>query len=166
VRVVLPGNAAPPENPAVGGITGGWSAATCVICLSGLATWQLAAALRRLMAAAETGGSGPIRLELGACQGLDSTMLGLLCQFARKLILHRPSERVCAQFREMGIFDRFAIDASAAPETDTPLAVTLEASSAASSDLILSAHEALMEASEANRQRFQGVVGSFSARKH
>ena len=165
VRVVLPVNVPQGEAAAPGLIAGGWSAATCVIRLSGLATWQMAVTMRRLIGAAETGGTGPIRIELGDCQGLDSTMLGLLCQFAKKLVLHRASERVCAQLREMGIFDRFQISETAAPETDTSLAVTLDASSATSSDLILSAHEALMEASEENRQRFQGVVGSFSARK-
>ena len=165
VRVVLPVTVPQTKTPAPGVIAGGWSAATCVIRLSGLATWQLAPAMRRLIASAETGGTGPIRIELNDCQSLDSTMLGLLCQFAKKLIIHRPSERVCAQFREMGIFAYLQISDEAAPETDTPLAVTLDASSAASSDLILSAHEALIEASEENRQRFQGVVSTFSSRK-
>ena len=166
VRVVLPENS--PSKPIIapGGITGGWSATTCVICLNGLATWQVAPAVRRLISLAESEGTEPIRVDLANCQSLDSTMLGLLYQFAGNLVLHQPSERVCEQLREMGIFDHLRLSAQATPAIDSPLAVAQDATRAACSDLILSAHEALMEASEENRRRFQGVVDSFGARPH
>ncbi len=158
VRVVLPGHIPQAQITAPGRITGGWSAATCVIRLIGLVTWQVTPAIRRLIVTAETEGTGLIRIELVDCQALDSTMLGFLCQIARKIVLHRPSERVCAQFREMGIFEHFQISEAAAPEMDTPLAVSLNDSPPVYSDLILSAHASLMETSEENRQRFQAVV--------
>lgn len=164
VKVVLPTAVAPISISMPGNIAGGWSAATCVIRLGGLATWQVGPAFRRLITKAETEGTGPIRVELVDCQALDSTMLGIIYQYAKKLILHRPGERVRAQLREMGIFEHFQISEAAAPDTDTPLAVSLDATPAACSDLILSAHEALMEASEENRRRFEDVVGSFEAR--
>jgi len=164
VRVVLPSNTPPAPPLATGRITGGWSAATCVIGLSGLVTWQIAPAMRQLLALAETGGTGPIRVELVDCQALDSTMLGLFCQFAKQLVFHRPTERVCAQFREMGIFGRLAITDAPAPTTDTPLTVKGDATPAASSDLIQAAHLALIDAAEENRPRFQDVVDSFETK--
>ena len=165
VHVVLPSRVTQRLTTAPGEIAGGWSAATGVIRLSGLATWQLAPAMRGLFAAAEAEGTGPIRVELADCQSLDSTMLGLLYQFAKKIILHRPNERLCAQFREMGIREHLQISEGAAPETDTPLSVISEAGREACSDLILSSHAALMEANEENRQRFQDLVGSLSAER-
>ena len=164
VRVVLPAASAASPSSSPGNITGGWSMASCVIRLSGLATWQVAPVIRRLIRTAETEGTGLILVELAECQALDSTVLGLLYQFAKKLILHRPNERVCGQLREMGIFEHFKISEQGAPEIDTPLDVAMDASSAACSDLILSAHEALSEASEENRLRFQDVVSSFEAK--
>jgi len=166
VRVVLPSAVVPTISQTPGNIAAGWSAATCVIRLSGLTTWQVATAVRRLITKAESEGTGPIRVELVDCQALDSTMLGIIYQYAKKLVLHRPGERVRAQLREMGIFEHFQISGEAAPETDTPLAVNLNATPAVCSDLIVSAHEALMEASEDNRRRFQDVVGSFGAKSH
>lgn len=162
VRVVLPVAVTHPNASAPANIVGGWSAASCVIRLHGLATWQVAPAIRHLIATAESEGNGPILVELVECQALDSTVLGLFYQFAKKLVLHRPSERVLAQLREMGIFEQFKISEKAAPVIDTPLDVAAEATSSACSDLILSAHEALMEASEENRERFRDVVGSFA----
>ena len=167
VRVVLPVSVVPLATAAApGGITAGWSASTCVIRLSGLATWQIAPAIRRLIAKAEAEGTLPIRIELADCQALDSTLLGICYQFAPKIVLHRPSERVRAQFQEMGIWDLFQTSIVATPETDIALDVTLDATPGACSDLILSAHEALMGASEENRLRFKDVVGAFAAKPH
>ena len=164
VRVVLPSAVAPLAGPMLGNIAGGWSAATCVIQLRGLATWQAAPATRQLISRAETEGTGPIRVELVDCQALDSTMLGILYQFAKKLIIHRPGERVCAQLREMGIFEHFQMSGEPSPVIDTPLTVNMDVTPAACSDLILSAHEALMATSEENRRRFQDVVGALAAK--
>jgi serine phosphatase RsbU (regulator of sigma subunit) len=167
VRVVLPSAVVPVISTMPGNVVGGWSAATCVIRLRGMATWQAAPAIRQLVAQAETEGTGLIRMELVDCQALDSTILGILYQYAKKLILHRPSERVCAQLREMGIFAQFQISEQAAPETDTSLAVNLDGvTPAAYSHLILSAHGALMEASEENRRRFQDVMGALGDESH
>ncbi len=160
VRVVLPSTVSRMQKTSSGGITGGWSAATCVIQLNGLGTWQIAPAMRGLIAAAESAGTGVIRVELTGCQALDSTMLGLLYQFAQKIVLHQPNARVRAQLGEMGILNCFQLSDDPVPETDTPMSVSAEASRETYVEVILSAHEALMETSDENRRRFQEVVGS------
>jgi hypothetical protein len=89
-------------------------------------------------------------------------MLGLLYQFAGKIVLHRLGERVQAQLREMGIYDYFEMSGVAAPEIDTPITVTPEANQAVCADLILAAHESLMAVSDENKSKFQEVVASFA----
>jgi len=166
VRVVLPATVTPTAHTMPGGITAGWSAATGVIHLSGLATWHVAPAMRWLIGKMEREGTGPIQVELADCQALDSTMLGIFYQFAGKLVLHRPGERIRAQLQEMGIAERFQTSEAPTPIIDTPLEVATEATPTVCTDLILSAHEALMETSEENRRRFQDVVDSFAVKAH
>ena len=166
VRVVLPPRIAHTgESNSGSSIHGGWSAATAVIHLTGLTTWRAAPAMRDILAQADSQATGLVHVEMANCQALDSTMLGLLYQFASKLALHRASERVVAQLREMGIYGYFQFSEAAAPEIDTPITVTLEANQAAYAEMILSAHESLMEVSDENKQRFEGVVASFAAKR-
>ena len=147
-----------------GRIRGGWRGKICIATLSGLVGWQLAPMFREIVKQAKESQAISLRVDLSECEALDSTMLGLLLQVAREVVLHQPSGRVVGQFHEMGVLDQFNIshDACPAPEAEMPLKGELRGDC---SELILSAHEALMEASASNRQRFKDVVASFKQEK-
>ncbi|HUT24988.1 MAG TPA: PP2C family protein-serine/threonine phosphatase, partial [Sumerlaeia bacterium] len=148
-----------------------------VIRISGKGTWHLGQALRTRLASlrGEADGVGeadrvgeaahgpprsaaPIHVDLAACESLDSTVLGLLHQFADEILLHQPCERVSSQLSELGLLDRLKISDRPAPKPDRLFLMPAGLAAKDPSDLILSAHESLMDASEENRRRFRAVV--------
>lgn len=163
VRMVMPGRLRffPPEGR--GRIKGGWTGQNCIIRLGGLATWQLASSFREMIKRAGTDGAASLHVDLAECEALDSTIAGLLLQYAGMLTLHQMGARVAAQLREMGVLERFTVSHEPCPPFESPIAIEPSVSREACSELILAAHEALMEASANNRQRFGEVVASLRA---
>ncbi len=158
IKIVMPERLSEPPTNTRGQIHAGYCDATCVIQLHGLMTWQMAAALREMMLQAKERVAPPFRINLSKCSGMDSTMLGLLLLHASEVILHAPGVRVTSQLEEMGILQLFKVDKEQGPQPEVAMAITPDAPQPACTDLILSAHEALMEASLNNRQKFTDVV--------
>ena len=146
----------PPETR--GRIKGGWREKVCIIRLAGVATWQLAATLREMLGKAKSDAATAVQIDLGECEALDSTMLGLLLQHVGEITLHQPPSRIVGQLHEMGVLGLFEIDHTPCPPPQAPLPIEPGDMRETCSDLILSAHEALMEASASNHQRFKEVV--------
>lgn len=150
----------PDRKGGKGAIRGGWHLRDCVIRLTGLATWQLAPVFREMVKRAKARGAGSIQVDLAGCEAMDSTMLGVLLQHSREITLHLPGLRVVEQLREMGVLEQFQRSHDPCQPFDSPIAIEPGEASEACSELILLAHEALMDASESNRRRFEDVVAS------
>ena len=103
-------------------------------------------------------GATPIHIDLAECESVDSTILGLFHQYAEAVILHRPVEKVRSQFAGLGLQERFTVDDEPPPEGDALQDEAVEPGEGDPSDLILAAHESLMDSSDDNRQRFRAVV--------
>jgi hypothetical protein len=128
-------------------------------------TWQLAPALREMLLQAKDRATTPYHIDLAECEAMDSTMLGLLLQHADTFTLHQPRQRVIAQLHEMGVLHLFTISQSPCPQPQVAMDITPNDTPQACSDLIISAHEALMEASTSNRQKFEDVVKTLRDQK-
>lgn len=165
VKIVAPGNPRPTGTGARGQISGGFRDDTFVVQLSGLVTWQFGPAFRELLDQAKSRAMPPSLVDLAACEALDSTMLGLLLQHAGEIVLHQPGVRVVEQLHEMGVLPHFTISYRECPQPKVAMAVPAADAHPACSELILSAHEALMEASAENRQKFKDVVDSLREEK-
>jgi len=158
VKIVMPEKLPDVHTDVRGQIHAGFRDKTCTVQLSGVMTWQLAPALREMLHQAAERATPPFHLDLSACEAMDSTMLGLLLQHAGELILHQTGKRVIAQLHEMGVLHLFTLSQAACPQPQVAMAITPDKTQQACSDLIISAHEALMEASASNRERFKDVV--------
>lgn len=166
VKVVLPSRIQRALPPMRGGVLGGWGDGECVIALSGVATWQQAPLFRAIVKKADEESAGVIHVDLADCQGVDSTITGQLFQLAPRVILHQPGKRPSAQLREMGVLSHFQVLGSPAPAIASEIvAGSPDASREACSDLILSAHEALMRVSDENKRRFSGIVQAMRSRE-
>jgi len=158
VKIVIPEKLANVRTDVRGQIHAGFREKTCIVQLSGLMTWQLAPALREMLDQPSDRATPPFHVDAAACAAMDSTMLGLLLQRAETLILHQPGKRVLSQLLEMGVLHLFNISKEPCPHPQVAMAITPNETQPACSDLIISAHEALMEASASNRERFKDVV--------
>ena len=158
VKIVMPEKLPDVHNEMRGQIHAGFREKTCIVQLSGLMTWQLAPALREMLQQAGERATPPFHIDVSACEAMDSTMLGLLLQHAGELILHQAGKRVVGQLHEMGVLHLFTLSQAACPQPQVAMAITPNDTQQACSDLIISAHEALMEASASNRERFKDVV--------
>jgi serine phosphatase RsbU (regulator of sigma subunit)/anti-anti-sigma regulatory factor len=164
VRIVMPEKIRHALTNTNGVVTAGWHETICVIRLSGLATWPLAPAMREMISMGKERSRDPLHVDIADCEAMDSTILGLLLQHASEMVLHQPVKRVVSQMHEMGLLSLFNISNEACFIPDTSMDVTPNATQQAASEIILSAHEALMEASESNRQRFKGVVDTLKSK--
>lgn len=161
VKVVTPAAASVRARTAGGGrIRGGWRGRDCIIRCAGLLTWQQAPVLRELTKQATAEGCASIAIDLAECESMDSTMLGLLLQIAGEVVLHKPTSRVVGLLYELGMLAQFTISHEFCPTAEKEIAPTPGGGGEAPADIILSAHEALMEVSATNRQRFKEVVES------
>lgn len=165
VKVVMPDKLRHVRTDVRGQIHAGYREKTCVIQLSGVMTWQLAPALREMITQAKDRATPPFQADLSQCEAMDSTMLGLLLQHSQDLVLHQPGKRVVGQMHEMGVLHLFTISHDPCPQPQVAMAITPNDTQQACSELILSAHEALMEASASNRQKFKDVVDSLRHQK-
>ena len=158
VKVLLPDGLRHIRTDARGRVQGGWHDQLCIVVAAGTVTWQVAPALREIIRQGLERSSPPIHIDLSACDSMDSTALGLLLQHASSVVLHRPQKRVVGQLHEMGVLHLFTISHEPAADVEVPIPVAPNDTQEACSELILSAHEALMEASASNRQKFKDVV--------
>jgi sigma-B regulation protein RsbU (phosphoserine phosphatase) len=160
-----------PEKVSVGGssthgqVHGGFVDQTCVLQLSGVMSWQLAPTFREMLHLAKNRAAPPFHLDLTRCESMDSTMLGLLLLHASELILHQPGARVIDQLHEMGVLHLLTISHETCPQPQVVMDITPKKSQMACSDLILCAHEALMDASASNRKKFKDVVETLRDQK-
>jgi sigma-B regulation protein RsbU (phosphoserine phosphatase) len=160
VKILMPDKMRHASTDTRGRAQAGWHDKTCVIKLAGVATWPLAPAVREMVIQGKSRSADPLHIDLAECEAMDSTILGLLLQNATELVLHQPSSRVVAQLHEMGVLALFNISHDICVTPETAMAISSTSSQQACSELILSAHEALMEASVSNRQRFKDVVNT------
>jgi hypothetical protein len=72
---------------------------------------------------------------------------------------------VIGQLHDMGVLHLFNITHEPSPTIEIPIPVAPNDTQQACSELILSAHEALMEASATNRQKFKDVVEALKHQK-
>jgi serine phosphatase RsbU (regulator of sigma subunit)/anti-anti-sigma regulatory factor len=158
VKIVMPERLSEMETGVRGQIRAGFTDKTCVVQLTGLMTWQMAAALREMLRQAKERATPPFHIDLSKCDGMDSTMLGLLLLQAGDVILHALGKRVTSQLQDMGVLHLFTVKDDPGPHPEVTMAITSSESQQACTDLILSAHEALMEASVNNREKFKDVV--------
>lgn len=160
VKIVMPDKLRPVRPRARGQMHAGFRDNTCIVQVSGVVTWQFGPALRDMLDAAGARATPPFLIDLAECEALDSTMLGLLLQNTAGLVLHQPGRRVFGQLHEMGVLRLFTISHEPCPRPQVAMALTPSGTQQACSDLILSAHEVLMEASASNREKFKDVVDS------
>lgn len=165
VKIVMPERLRHIRTDTRGRIQGGWHDEICVVNLAGIVTWQVAPALRETLRQGRERASPPVHIDLAECEALDSTTLGLLLQNSSDLVLHQPGKRVIAQLHEMGVLHLFTITHERCPTIQIPIPVAANDTKQACSELILSAHEALMEASSSNREKFQQVVDALRTQK-
>lgn len=158
VKIVMPEGLRPVRAETRGQIHAGFRDRVCIVQFKGLTTWQLAPALREMLHSAKDRATPPFLVDLSECDALDSTMLGLMLQQVEELVLHQPGKRVVGQLHEMGVLHQFAISYEPCPRPEVAMAITPSVPPQACSDLILSAHETLMDVSASNRQRFKDVV--------
>jgi hypothetical protein len=81
-----------------------------------------------------------------------------LLLYSTELTLHQPGDRVIGQLHEMGVLHLLNISHDPCPHLHVAMSITPEEMPRACSELILSAHEALMDASASNREKFKDVV--------
>lgn len=135
--------------------------------VEGRATHAIAPALRRCLTELEEGGARSFRLDLGGCSYVDSTFLGVLAGCCLRL-RDRPNARFmitaisprCQEgLRTLGV-DRFcqiATDTVEPPHELHQLPVPKEMGDAWA-DVVLEAHQALVQVDEANAERFDDVI--------
>ncbi|MFP4382179.1 MAG: PP2C family protein-serine/threonine phosphatase [Candidatus Sumerlaeia bacterium] len=165
VKFVLPEDFRRVQPAARGAIAGGWTNNHFAIRIEGLGSWQLAPRLRDLFQEALNKKAEKINLDMHECQALDSTMLGLMFQLAPSITMNRPTSRVREQLDEMKILDRFTISEEAVDLPEKRVQLRSSLSQSDYSDLMITAHEALMGVSEENRNRFQKVVDGLKEKK-
>ena len=107
-------------------------------------------------------------LDLGACELMDSTFMGMLTSVAfqlrevqsGKLRVVRANERNFSLLESLGLDHLFHVEPEPAPNAPSALKVASAASTTPEEQktAILIAHEALVEADPRNAVRFQDVI--------
>jgi len=163
VKIVMPDKLRHIRTDTRGRLEAGWREKQCIIRLIGAMTWQLGPTLREMFLQGKERSTLPLHIDLAECETMDSTTLGLLLQHAEEVVLHLPGSRVVSQLHEMGVLPLFTISHEPSQRPNVPMAIAPNDTQKACSELILSAHEALMEASATNKQRFKAVVDTLRA---
>lgn len=133
--------------------------------VSGRGTLSIGPPLREFIQHAEQSGVREAVLDLGECDSMDSTFLGLIAGFAMRLrraggrmLAISPGERVQRLFRTLGV-DRLLEVAARPPSEATGAGEVLgPASVNGARETLLEAHETLASISEENRERFRDVI--------
>jgi len=130
-------------------------------------TAALCADLRGLVFARfeQTPGVEAMWIDLSACEYMDSTFMGLLVAFnkrlararGKKLTLVQPSAVARDLLEGLGISS--LVEIIDEPVAFPPGMKNIVKTTASSAELLLSSHENLMELSEENRKKFSGLHG-------
>ncbi len=135
-----------------------------LIQILGLGTLKFGPALRQFIEEAESAGVHEAVVDLSCCESLDSTMMGLFAGFGLRLrrgggrlVLSAPNERVGRLLHTLGV-DRVAEVSASAAEGAADVVPLEGGGGPAANKAILEAHESLIEADEANRERFRDVI--------
>jgi len=141
------------------------------ICVLGRASFNCSADFKQLVYRLLETGCRDYTLELAECTIMDSTFLGILVHFARKLpepqsatpklILRNPSPRIVDLISSLGMEDYFQV--TEGPPLNTTACREIPESNSASkkiesTKIALEAHETLMEANPENVARFKDVT--------
>jgi len=143
----------------------GWQDGICMIRLVGEMSWQLGGAFQEVVEEAQEAQALATYVDLSECDSLDSTMLGLMNAYGGRLAISAPRERVGRQLVELGVAKRLRVTEEPLPEVHTLVRLTPEMNREQRAHMMLEAHESLLNLSEDNRQRFEGVVDSLRKRK-
>lgn len=164
VHIVEPATPSATLAPSAAHLLEGWHGDECVLAVRGRATWRLAPSLCAAIAEAIDLHARLIHLDLAPCAQLDSTILGVLHQYASRLTLHRPSERLLSAFQELEILPHLHFGDQPLPQVELVECPVAELSREEQRRLMLSAHESLAEASEANRAQFDSAIATLRKR--
>ncbi|MGQ0507948.1 MAG: STAS domain-containing protein [Myxococcaceae bacterium] len=135
--------------------------------IEGRATHQLAPALRRCLSDLEASGAHAFRLDLGNCTYVDSTFLGVLAGCCLRLrdqpdshfAISAISPRCLEGLRALGVerYCQMELESSPRPQALHQLPAPA-ATGDAWADVVLEAHQALVQVDEANAERFDDVI--------
>jgi len=109
-------------------------------------------------------------VDLSECDYMDSTFIGVLAGInkrlrkgGKRLILVAPREECVKLLRGLGVYSLFSVTDAASAPVPGPLE-RLSAGEDTSAELLLRAHEELMELSPENRKRFEVLQGILRAK--
>jgi serine phosphatase RsbU (regulator of sigma subunit)/anti-anti-sigma regulatory factor len=139
-------------------IASGWKDNTCVIRIAGEATWQEGPGLISAICQAKSRECCKLIIDMSECDCLDSTLLGLVYQMSREIEVFGMNDRVTRQFRELGILQKLQQTDQPPPKSLMAYEPPPDISPRERAQLVLAAHETLMDSSEENQKRFEGVV--------
>lgn len=147
-----------PTSPADAYVAQGWTTNALILRLVGRVTWKQGPVFQSLVDKARARGMERTYLDLSHCLSLDSTMLGLIHQAADAVVICDMKAHVAEQMRELGILDHLQVSAAPAPEATFTVAAGEELGAASHAEMMLDAHEDLIQLSEDNQRRFSDVV--------
>lgn len=111
-----------------------------------------------------------IFVDLSSCEYMDSTFIGLLVVFNKRLARHgnrfsliKPRKICVTLLENLGVYNLFDMAAEPYPLFPENMEVVSETEEI-SSELLLKAHEELMELSPENRKRFEALHGILKAK--
>jgi anti-anti-sigma regulatory factor len=139
------------------------------IALSGRVTWTFADALLESGSAVLDAGRRLV-IDLGACEQLDSTLLGTLHELFERgseldIVLQNVSDALRASFEELSmepVLSRIVAKPLPLPEVWQPIERSAH-SLVRQRQRLLKAHEVLASLSEENREEFQSVIDALRA---
>lgn len=143
--------------------------ATVYVRASGLANMKNAPTLHGFLEAEEANGMTKVCLDLGACLGMDSTFMGLMVEFARRLedvqgrlVIVNPGPRNLALLNMLGVDEvvRIVERCDAPPATFHDLTSEPTLSTRERMQLIRSAHDHLVQLNDANQQKFSAFLAA------
>lgn len=158
IKIVRPDEFHVASPRAEGRIAAGWAGNLCVIRLTGKVTWQQGHALRQTFRHALERPAEAIHIDVSHCQALDSTAIGILFEHADYAVFHGMGGRIAEVLHELGVLPRFRVSEAPPPDAVLTHIDPAQISRALVSDMILHAHETLLQVSDANRDRFAPVV--------
>jgi len=140
------------------------------VCLrvAGKANFACSAEFKKAVETLRARGHTRFLIDLTECSTMDSTFIGVLAGFARRLRsvqtqtapveLAHASERIRQQIDNLGVLPLFKLSGTAPPEASYQSLPPIPASKQELSRLSLEAHRTLMELHPGNVPRFQDVT--------
>lgn len=132
--------------------------------VAGRARYDLAHALRDFLSSPRHRTVVSLRLDLGACESMDSTFMGVLAMLGSRadgpsVVLVNAGPKLRGQLAQLGIAHLFAFESTqVATQGWVPLPVAGAMAGPAIQSTVRDAHVALGDVDPANRARFRGVL--------